>query len=250
MKFLPYKMGSRSAKELRKGFTKALLKRPDTPVKKRNEVIINWGHSNPRFDTSLVTIINQPTAVKLASNKLTAFKRFAEAGVNTVKFTTSYDEAVQWINDGFRVFARFILNGSSGRGIVVAENVESLPRNAPLYTRYFKKKKEFRVHIFNGEIIDYAEKRARLDKGPTFSPYIRSHDHGWIFARDGITEIQSVKDEALKAVAALGLDFGAVDVVWSDRKTLVLEVNTAPGLTGTTLTRYIEAIKKNGYHLR
>ena len=38
--------------------------------------------------------------------------------------------------------------------------------------------------------------------------------------------------EATKAVAALGLDFGAVDVIYNEKygRAYVLEVNTAPGL--------------------
>ncbi|MNY81884.1 hypothetical protein D3C86_2236870 [compost metagenome] len=48
------------------------------------------------------------------------------------------------------------------------------------------------------------------------------------------------------AVNALGLDFGAADVIWNDhrKQAFVLEVNTAPGLTGTTLEKYAKALKE------
>jgi glutathione synthase/RimK-type ligase-like ATP-grasp enzyme len=48
----------------------------------------------------------------------------------------------------------------------------------------------------------------------------------------------------LAAVSALGLDFGAVDIIWNERedKCYVLEVNTAPGLQGSTLENYANAI--------
>jgi D-alanine-D-alanine ligase-like ATP-grasp enzyme len=42
------------------------------------------------------------------------------------------------------------------------------------------------------------------------------------------------------------LDFGAVDVIYNraQDKAYVLEVNTAPGLEGSTLDNYVEAIQK------
>jgi D-alanine-D-alanine ligase-like ATP-grasp enzyme len=52
-----------------------------------------------------------------------------------------------------------------------------------------------------------------------------------------------VTSEAIKAVNCLGLYFGAADVIWNDKeqRAYVLEVNTAPGLEGTTLENYANA---------
>jgi len=51
---------------------------------------------------------------------------------------------------------------------------------------------------------------------------------------------------ALAAVSALGLDFGAVDIIYNEHENqyYVLEVNTAPGLEGTTVEKYAEAFAK------
>lgn len=63
-------------------------------------------------------------------------------------------------------------------------------------------------------------------------------------ARDGVVVSDETKAEAVKAVAALGLDFGAVDIVIDrEGKPVILEVNTAPGIQGTTLTNYKRAIE-------
>ena len=43
-------------------------------------------------------------------------------------------------------------------------------------------------------------------------------------------ELKPVLVEAIKAVSALGLDFGGVDVMFKDNVAYVLEVNTAPTL--------------------
>ena len=55
-----------------------------------------------------------------------------------------------------------------------------------------------------------------------------------------------VTKQALLAVDGLGLDFGAVDVGWNQhyQEATVYEVNTAPGLTGTTLDKYTNAIRR------
>ena len=52
------------------------------------------------------------------------------------------------------------------------------------------------------------------------------------------------KEKRNAAIKALGLDFGAVDIIYNEAEDqhYVLEVNTAPGLEGTTLQKYTEAI--------
>lgn len=53
-----------------------------------------------------------------------------------------------------------------------------------------------------------------------------------------------IETEAIKAVNALGLDFGAVDIVTEKNTGIpyVLEVNTAPGNEGTTTQKYVDSI--------
>ena len=53
------------------------------------------------------------------------------------------------------------------------------------------------------------------------------------------------KTQAQNAVEALGLDFGAVDIILGKNGIwYVLEVNTACGLEGTTLEKYCEQFRK------
>ena len=77
-----------------------------------------------------------------------------------------------------------------------------------------------------------------------FDGYVRNLANGWVFCRDNVVEPDGLRDAAVSACAALGLDFGAVDIIWNERenKCYVLEVNTAPGLQGTTLENYANAI--------
>jgi len=117
---------------------------------------------------------------------------------------------------------------------------------APLYTQYVKKQKEFRVHVVFNEVVDIQEKRKRRTDNPD-NPRefrVRNLQTGWVYCREQIDEPRELRDLACRAIAALGLDFGAVDVIWNKKqdKCFVLEVNTACGLEGTTLANYSQLI--------
>ena len=182
----------------------------------------------------------------LASNKINTFSRWARSNVSCPDWTTDHSTASTWIAEGKTVFARTQLQGHSGSGIVIASNPDELVR-APLYTKYIKKKKEFRVHVFNKEVIDIQEKRRSMGSDAGF--LIRNHANGFVFCRDDIVEPADLRDVAIQAVTSLGLDFGAADIIYNEHynKCYALEVNTAPGLEGTTLQSYINKFKEVAY---
>ena len=136
------------------------------------------------------------------------------------------------------------MRGCGGRGIQLIDNVDDLP-DCALYTRYVKKSDEYRVHIFMGTIIFLQKKMLRNgSEGNNFQ--IRNYANGWIFGSKNIAVPQDVVEQALLAVKALNLDFGAVDVGWqeSSQKAFVYEVNTAPALEGTTLDLYSQQVRR------
>lgn len=248
VKVLPYKPGSKSARAIVNSLSPlALMKKQNTPVKGRKKLLLNWGHSSPNFSLNGVTVLNKPSAVAIASDKYHALRCMFEVGVSVPEYTTSLEEAKEWIEAGSMVLCRKLLRANSGRGIVVAKTVEELVP-APLYVKYIKKEKEYRLHVFNGKVIDVVEKRRRsgFESNPAYNRYIRSYEQGWIMAREGVAVSEEVKQEAIKAVSAIGLDFAAVDLILrkSDNKPVVLECNTAPGIQGTTLENYKKAIKE------
>ncbi|GAG47489.1 unnamed protein product, partial [marine sediment metagenome] len=74
---------------------------------------------------------------------------------------------------------------------------------------------------------------------------IRNTDNGWVYCRGGVDAPEAVITAAVRAVDCLGLDFGAVDIGYNEHydRCAVFEVNTAPGLEGTTLDKYFEAFR-------
>lgn len=119
---------------------------------------------------------------------------------------------------------------------------------APPHTPgYFSKKEplthEYRIHVFRGKVIRSGEKAPRRDT--PVHPWIRSYDGGWYLSYDGFSSTKDMRILARKAVAALGLDFGAVDLgLKEDGSLIVLEVNRAPGLEGGTVSAYVSAIQR------
>ena len=209
---------------------------------KPSRIVVNWGSSEV-YD-GRCRVINNPVSVGIAANKLETLTAFTLHDIPHPEYTTDKDMARCWLDNGHKVMCRQLLTAHSGQGIVVAKQHEDLV-DAPLYTKYIRKKKEFRVHVFNSKILDIQEKR-RSSAVDDHHPYIRNHSNGYVFCRGDIEEPYDLRGVAVSAVNALGLDFGAVDVVWSEGldKCFALEVNTACGLEGSTVHKYVQAIKE------
>jgi glutathione synthase/RimK-type ligase-like ATP-grasp enzyme len=189
--------------------------------------------------------LNPPEAVQEAANKLLTLQALTEAEVPTLEYTTHYDEMLHWLNNGEKVIARTMLRASSGRGIEVLHQDDDFALVAPLYTRYFKGYDEYRVHVFGLSVFDVQQKRRRQDFDEVDN-VVRSYERGWVFCRAEVAPPDCVLDAATDAVSALGLDFGAVDVKYNRHhdRCAVLEVNTAPGLQGSTLGVYADALSQ------
>jgi glutathione synthase/RimK-type ligase-like ATP-grasp enzyme len=219
---VPHKMGSRSAKAL-----------ADVLSAKLGYKV--WRVTPARVKGRIAFQIREGT------DKLTQLQRFLENGISTVDFTADITVATDWSRDT-PVVCRTLLRSSEGRGIVLAETKEQLVQ-APLYTKYFKKKREYRVHVFNGQVIDVQEKRKRKEvEGGDHR--IRNLANGYVFCREAVVEPAGLRDLAVRATAALGYSLGAVDIAFNEHhnQLVVFEVNAAPGMMGSTLEKYATAI--------
>ena len=137
---------------------------------------------------------------------------------------------------------RSTLTGHSGVGISLCTSNDDVPQ-APLYVKYIPKRKEFRVHVIFGKVVDIQQKRKREGfENANFQ--VRNHANGWVYCRENLEEPTGLREAALRSVEELGLDFGAVDIIWNEKhnRCYVLEVNTAPGLEGTSVNIYADNI--------
>lgn len=225
---------SESARIVRHMFgNRARLVRRD-PIPRQYTKVINWGNSE--FIYQDLEIYNEPNSVVTAVNKSFAFAALKEWNVPIPEVRRNRLEEVPI---GTKWLARTTLTGSSGEGIVVLRPGDEIVR-ASLYVRYVPKRREFRVHVVKDEVIFVQEKRGRLDSNRTRDQnLIRNHGNGWVYTltnEDSVPE--NIKAAGVAAVKALGLHFGAADVILGrdDNQPYVLEVNTAPGLRSPTLT--------------
>jgi hypothetical protein len=241
LKIFPYKLGSLSAKRLARALRVHRVGHYYNA--KRSDVIINWGNSAPPHFKWLDDDLNKPHAIALASNKLNTFLEYRNKSFTHIpQWTTNSSEAQHWLDLGLKTYCRTKLSSHSGNGIIICNDGDKLV-SAPLYTLHSKHRDEYRVHIFKGRAIDVQKKKRKLGFNGT-SSNIRNHTNGWIYARSDVAIPDMLCPIAIQAVNLLGLDFGAVDIGHRiiDNKFFVFEVNTAPGLEGTTLDKYAKAI--------
>jgi len=237
----PYKIASASSKQLagalRQHGRKILRVYPDRSfVTRPDDTIINWGSTEVPTWTS-DGMLNSTESVSRAVNKLTTFQVLAEAGVRTVPFTADQNEASGWS----LVCERHKLKGHGGDGVRVCSGDEVWA--APLYTKMLVPCEEYRVHVFNGEIIDYSKKYKRVNGEIIFTndEFVKNRSSGWEFLRE-VGRREGVCMRAVQAVVALGLNFGSVDIIRHESKSYVLEVNTATGLSPKGLELYANKI--------
>ena len=182
-------------------------------------------------------------------NKIRQLNAFTRSNVSCPAFALTAEEARRI---GSRtLFARTLINATNGRGIVEFEISQEHYPIAPLYTEYIPKKAEYRFHVFGGAVIDVQQKRKKQGFEDERNTRIRNVNNGYVYCRDGVTPPHGAADLAIRAVEACGYQYGAVDLIYNERRgqCYVLEVNSRPGLMGTTVEKYAEALI-NMFNLR
>lgn len=242
----PYRKGSGSVKALREQGFKTIKLENSRFKGRENKCVVNWGNSNLPEEVLKCRVINSPEAVSKAANKLLSFEAMYRHGVNVPAFTTDPQDVQGKLDNGGAIVVRHKLTGHSGEGIEIIHGDVDVPV-APLYVEYIKKKEEYRAHVFDNKVIDIQRKARKLDvPDEDVNWKVRNLAGGFIYARENVALPEEAALQALAAVESLGLDFGAVDIIWNAHTDTyyVLEVNTAPGLSGTTLEKYVEAFNE------
>lgn len=246
-----YSQTSQGAKELAAALGVNRIKhRGSTFVGNKSKILINWGSTQPPQYVTDCTLLNAPDKVAIAVDKAMSLHAFRGHDVPCPDYTNRLSDAHQWLEAGHTVFARTLTRASSGRGIVIMlpEHPDTWDVRAQLYTKYIKKRHEYRIHVVRGQVIDTQRKglRQEFEGREDVNHLVRNLANGFVFVRnDGHVVPQVVKDVGVQAVNALGLDFGAADVIYNERagRAYAIEVNAAPGLQGTTIESYAEALR-------
>ena len=191
-------------------------------------LIINWGGkvgdwTNKRIRRlKSLTYLNSP--FEIVTNKYQQLGVMRNDGVKVPDFWLK-NERIQYPSIG-RTFHH--QGGSNFHMIFNESDRQEHLTCVDYFIRYIPNKKEYRIHIIGEECVRISKKVATENA----DEYCHSNDKGWHFSHKRMRDKYIPMVElAKKAVKALNMDFGGVDIlVGEDDKLYVLEVNTGCGL--------------------
>jgi len=199
--------------------------------------VINWGWS-----TTMTHVNKLKHWVK---DKHEASVAMDEAGVNCALYKCLKDIDYGWIKTPFMVRKARHSKGSDVRVYNRPFNMEPLDHD-DFVVEIFDKEREYRVHVAFGKVIKIQRKVPEYEED-----MIWNQDSCHFQRVDANREAyNSIKDLSIKALEALNLDIGAVDVGVKnfrkeDQEDIVFEVNTAPAMNDDTAQRYANAIRED-----
>lgn len=182
-----------------------------------------------------------------STDKLSQYKWFQQQGLSALEFTTDRAIVNSWLNDKKTVFGRKLLNSSCGKGITILDNQSDNDFNCPVFTIYKKKKREFRVHVFKDTVVSVTEKKRKTGWTDARDTKIRNLANGYVFCQEVTNEPEGLRELALKAAAVVQSDFKGVDIGYNEKNDdlFIIEVNSAPGITGSNINKYVQGILSN-----
>ncbi len=214
----------------------ALRKRTNRRAK--CDVFLRWG-SLEEFDRLRSKIeLNSREAVSNSVNKFKMLQLLSEADIKTVEYNNDPATITDYLDESGNCYIR------SKAGVVRYANNFN-----PMLDSYYSKpvrnkRREYRVHVFNGKVIGLYEKvpiaegdRPKLFKSDTCN-FVRCNP-----------EISRVKqpdlDMCIAAVKSLGLLFGGVDLIRDNKMNcFICEVNSSPGLNTQMIEKYVQEINQ------
>lgn len=214
-------------------------------VTQRYQGVVRWGATG-RMRFRPGKIINQGTAIQVATNKLDFMETMRGAGIRV---------PVTWGAASNNI--RFPCLGrkrehTGGTDIVLCLQKSDVQKAVTRYgceffSEYIPTSRELRVHVFEERVIKSSQKVETPDENGNFEPWIpwiRNLESGYTFRVPEERVPATTKYLAVQAVELAGLNFGAVDIIISDEGyPYVLEVNTAPGLhTDSGFEAYVSSI--------
>lgn len=198
------------------------------------ENVIRWGSTRPL--TISGRELNTAEAIARSSDKGNARLLLAEQGIAVPKKTESQ----------FPLVARTSRH-SQGSGFYLCHNEYDVERakrlGATYFSQFYPKQNEYRVHIGSGKCLLMSVKEG--DKSAYVwnkrkSNFTFRHLRRSVWLEDD--HLRNMVRASKKAVAALGLDFGAVDVLADAEGDyppfVVSEVNTSPALSPLAVKKY------------
>lgn len=191
------------------------------------DLVINYGCN--RSNLICNKIINKTKAIAKCIDKIKTFKIFNDNKIPTVGWTTDKKDIPKEWN---YIVVRQEVDGNANKGMKYVHRTKknTLP-NAPLYTEYFDSHKEFRVVVLN-KIYCIAYEKVMVGEA-------------WHLEVKWYKYLEEIKQNCMKAAAALDIDFVGFDVLVNNKKEyVVLEANSGPVMTEEVLVAFQNIVRK------
>lgn len=167
------------------------------------------------------------------ANKLQQLEKFKNAGILVPQFSVQLPTAVE----DFPVLGRRLQHhGGTDIRLILEPEMAKIFGPSDFYTRYVPRATEYRSWVYRRRHLATYEKRlVRPEDAIRRNRVGANHRNGYAFLLMNSALVpEGIREIAAQATEALGLDFGAVDILRGvDGKLYVLELNTAPGAEST-----------------
>ncbi len=208
----------------------------------QNIVLFNWGRTSLQVPENTV-IINRPERVKVVSNKIETRKILIEHGINVPITLFSKDEAMAFIEKN--PYTKLIGRPGKhygGKNVIFIKSRYDLIKdcNSEYWSEYIEKDEEYGIFVFKNRVIGGVQKIVNNK-----NKIVWNHCAGGYFKTIYKGQYpQEVRDISRASAKVLEIDFSRVDIITKDRKTYVLELNTAPQLSGFRQQMLVKEINK------
>lgn len=207
--------------------------RANPTVTANNSTLIRWG-TRMELPSNNALVYNTCEGIRNASNKARGRDIMYRAGVSVPKAVSPRLIKSRHLP----VIARPHVH-AQGKNFIVLRTKREYARHYDTsryyYSRYIDKDQEFRVHCAHGKVLRLLEKPRPAEGGMAWNHH--NVEDPFVIVRHSQSQpYVEVMKQALMAVQALGLDFGAADVIFKNGRAYVLEVNTAPSIESSEIS--------------
>lgn len=187
-------------------------------------LILSWG-STQALPQGVVAL-NQPDAVRIASDQLESLRRLAELAPRTVVNPDDLSLLASYRTVGKR---RHGTRGS-GKAVLSVDAPAQERAEYDLFQEFIPERREYRVSVLSGHIASAYIKR------PPDTARPEDLHPAWSFERAQVIP-KAVATVAKEATRRVGLDYAGIDVIEdvSTGRVYCLEANSAPGMSQETL---------------
>ncbi len=260
------------------------------PAGTKKLTVICWGcKTSEKINMGNHVVLNHPDKIMDNRNKFKTLKTLDKAGVSVAPFVEASKVMAAIDNTSSPITLPLIgrtnyHQGGKGLWACLTRGMVEIAINegAQYFQNFMDVKTEYRLHVFQGEIINFQKKVPRKNMEQAFTEQygerikhnaekagkkvdeetlklvlsdvgkrnlahpdqiVKSNTRGWKFSqvKNATPALEKV---AIDAVKAIGLDFGAVDCcILNGGNVAIIEVNTGPGLSGSSFDAYVAAFK-------